>query len=114
MDYLDFIIAVKNAQEVIYRIDSFIRILKETFDKNAPNRENIISSLEKNKKDLCEEFGSAIELAIEPEYFCNYPNVVKYIIAGLSNFHNPNDDENEYVVQSLEDFYNDLVDGYFD
>lgn len=47
MDYLDFIIAVKNAQEVIYRIDSFIRILKETFDKNAPNRENIISSLEK-------------------------------------------------------------------
>lgn len=114
MDYLDFRIAVDNAKEAIYQIDSFIRILKETLDKNAPNRESIISSLEKNRKDLCEKFGSAIELAIEPEYFCDYPNVVKYIIAGLSSFYNPNDDENEYVVQSQEEFYNDLVDGYFD
>lgn len=32
MDYLDFIIAVDNAKEAIYRIDSFIRILEETLE----------------------------------------------------------------------------------
>lgn len=42
MDYLDFIIAVDNAKEAIYQIDSFIRILKETLDKDTCDRESII------------------------------------------------------------------------
>lgn len=50
MDYLDFIIAVDNAKEAIYQIDSFIRILKETLDKDTCDRESIIFFLGKGKK----------------------------------------------------------------
>lgn len=57
MDYLDFRIAVDNAKEAIYQIDSFIRILKETLDKNTSNRENIISVLEMERSNLCRDLG---------------------------------------------------------
>lgn len=112
MDYLDFIIAVDNAKEAIYQIDSFIRILKETLDKDACNRESIISVWEGERKILCRDFGVSIERAINSEYFYDYPDVVRYIIAGLSRFYDKNG--NEYNVDDLEKFYTDLVGGYFD
>lgn len=112
MDYLDFIIAVDNTKEAIYQIDSFIRILKETLDKDTPNRESIISFWERERKILCREFGVFIEGTINSKYFYKHPDVVKYIIAGLSRFYDKNG--NEYNVDDLEKFYNDLVDGRFD
>lgn len=112
MDYLDFRIAVDNAKEAIYQIDSFIRILKETLDKNTPNRENIISVFEMERYNICRYFGLYIELAINSKYVYDNPAVVKYIIAGLSRFCDKNG--NEYNVDDLEKFYTDLVDGYFD
>ena len=123
MDYLDFMIAIDNAKEAIYQIDSFIRILKETLDKNACNRESIIyknacnresiiSFWEGKRKILCRDFGVSIEGIINSKYFYNYPDVVRYIIAGLSRFYDKNG--NEYNVDDLEKFYTDLADGYFD
>lgn len=112
MDYLDFRIAVDNAKETIYQIDSFIRILKETFDKDTPNRENIISVWEWRRKSLCREFGISIECGINPKYVYEYPDVTRYIIAGLSRFCDKNG--NEYNVDDLEKFYDDLVGGQFD
>ena len=112
MDYLDFMIAIDNAKEAIYQIDSFIRILKETLDKNACNRESIISFWEGKRKILCRDFGVSIEGTINSKYFYNYPDVVRYIIAGLSRFYDKNG--NEYNVDDLEKFYTDLADGYFD
>lgn len=111
MDYLDFIIAVDNAKETIYQIDSFIRILKETLDKDTPNRESIISVWEERRKILCREFGLSIEWGMNPKYVYEYPDVVRYIIAGLSRFYDKNG--NEYNVDNLEKFYDNLVGGYF-
>lgn len=112
MDYLDFIIAVDNAKEAIYQIDSFIRILKETLDKDVCNRKSIISVCEMKRNNLCRDFGAYIELAINPKYFYDYPAVVKYIIDGLSRFYDKNG--NEYNVDDLKKFYDDLVGGRFD
>lgn len=112
MDYLDFRIAVDNAKEAIYQIDSFIRILKETLDKDTHNRENIISICEMERSNLCRDLGLYIELAINPKYVYDNPAVVKYIIVGLSRFCDKNG--NEYNVDDLEKFYNDLVGGQFD
>lgn len=111
MDYLDFIIAVDNAKEAICQIDSFIRILKETLDKNTTNRESIISICEMKRNSLCRHFGVAIEQAINPKYVYDNPAVVKYIIVGLSRFCDKNG--NEYNVDDLEKFYDDLVGGRF-
>ena len=112
MDYLDFIIAVDNAKEVIYQIDSFIRILKESFDKDACNRESIISFWEEERKILCRDFGASIEGTINSKYSYNCPDVVRYIIAGLSKFYDKNG--NAYNVYDLKKFYDDLVGGRFD
>lgn len=112
MDYLDFIIAVDNAKEIIYRIDSFIRILGETLDKNDAYREDTILIWEEKRKKLCREFGLAIEQAINPDYAHDYPDVVRYIIAGLSRFYDQDGDE--YIVENLGEFYDDLVGGRFD
>lgn len=57
MDYLDFIIAVDNAKEAIYQIDSFIRILKETLDKDTCDRESIIFFGEGKENFFVESLG---------------------------------------------------------